>query len=101
MVIYKNSNPKTCYFCKRKVKKLYSHHIIPKVKGGLYGNIIKCCKTCSQQIHMLFSTSELKNMALSDLESNHKWIEYLNWISKREGEYSVKLSARIKRKKRK
>lgn len=91
---------KICTFCKRDVKKLYKHHVVPKVKGGLKGETVDCCRTCSQQIHMLFTEAELKNLTLDQLNQKPEWRAYLKWISGKEGEFSVKMSTRVKHKRR-
>lgn len=91
---------KNCSFCRRGVKQLYKHHLVPKVKGGVKGEIIECCRTCSQQIHMLFTEAELQKMTLEQLNNKPEWKSYLNWISSRNREFSVKMSSRVKHKRR-
>jgi hypothetical protein len=91
---------KICKFCRRRVNELYIHHVVPKVKGGLKGDTVECCRTCSQQIHMLFTEAELKRLTLEQLNSKLEWTAYLHWIAGRNGEFSVKMSSRVKHKRR-
>jgi hypothetical protein len=89
---------KKCGFCNREAQLLYKHHVVPKVKGGLHGETIDCCETCSKQVHMLFTESELKTMTLEQLNNKPEWKSYLKWISTRNREFSVKMSSRVKHK---
>jgi len=89
-----------CKLCSRDVNKLYNHHLVPKVKGGKDGEIVQCCYTCSRQIHMLFAEAELQNMTLEQLKNKPEWEKYLKWISSRNGEFSVKMSSRVKQRRR-
>ena len=91
---------KLCMFCKRNIDILHKHHVVPVVKGGKFNDTVDCCKTCSQQIHMLFTEAELQKMTLEQLNEKSEWQSYLKWISSRNGEFSVKMSTRVKRKKR-
>ena len=84
-----------CNLCYRETNKLHKHHIIPKVKGGK--DVILCCLNCSQQVHMLFNENELASMSISDLKNTSQMRKYLKWVKKRPGNYSVKMSNRIKK----
>jgi hypothetical protein len=87
-----------CEICKRKPDKLYKHHIVPKVKGGAKKGIVYCCRTCSKQIHMLFSVNELAKMTLDEILNTHEMQKYIKWIQRRRGDYKVRLSNRLRRK---
>jgi 5-methylcytosine-specific restriction enzyme A len=86
----------TCKICGRPTDKGYKHYLIPKVKGGKKGEIIECCKTCSRQVHMLFSEGELAKMTLEELLSTDAMQEYLKWIKNRSGDFKVKKSRRLR-----
>ncbi len=86
-----------CAICKRKTNKLYNHHVVPKVKGGSKGEIVKCCLTCSKQIHMLFSENELAKRPLDEILKTDDMQNYINWVQKRKGDYKVRLSRRLRR----
>lgn len=87
----------TCEICKRKRGKLYKHHIVPKVKGGAKKGMISCCRTCSRQIHMLFSVNELARMTMNELLKTEEIKKYINWIQKRKRDYKVMLSRRLRK----
>jgi hypothetical protein len=84
-----------CKICARPTDKIYKHHLIPKVKGGKKGQIIECCKTCSRQVHMLFSESELARMTLEELLSTDTMQDYLMWIKNKSGDFKVRKSRRL------
>jgi hypothetical protein len=86
----------TCKICGRHTDKIYKHHLIPKVKGGKKGEIIECCKTCSRQVHMLFSEGELAKMTMEELLGMDAMQEYLKWIRNRSGDFKVRKSRRLK-----
>jgi protein-arginine kinase activator protein McsA len=88
----------TCKICGRSPTKLYKHHLVPKVKGGKKGEIIECCKTCSKQVHMLFSESELAGMNFEELLSTEEMKVYLKWTENRTGDFKVRKSRRLRRK---
>lgn len=88
----------TCKICERPTDKIYKHHLIPRVKGGTRGETIECCKTCSRQVHMLFSENELAKMTLGELLSTDQMKEYLKWIRNKKGNFKVRKSKRLREK---
>ena len=87
-----------CILCEREVEKTYKHHVIPKLKGGT--DTIDVCWTCSQQVHMIFSENELRDMSLEELTERPEMIKYLKWVKKKPREFSVKMSKRLRKKRR-
>lgn len=79
------------------MEKMHRHHLVPKVKGGAKKGIVLCCKTCSRQVHMLFSENELAKMSLNELLGSEEMLKYIAWIQKRKGEFKVRKSKRLKR----
>jgi hypothetical protein len=88
-----------CYFCNRKLESIHKHHVVPVVCGGAKGQTVGCCLNCSRQIHMLFTVKELANKTPEETRDTPLMQSYINWISNRQGDFKVKLSKRIKRKK--
>jgi len=88
-----------CYFCNREISAVYKHHVVPVVCGGAKGEQIPCCLSCSQQIHMLFTVKELANRTIDETKNHPLMQKYIKWISNRQGDFRVKQSKRIKRKK--
>jgi len=89
-----------CCFCERETLKVRKHHVTPIVKGGQKGEVVKCCRTCSEQVHMLFTESELRDMTFDELLNHPKMQKYIEWIKNRSGEFSVKMSNHVKGKRR-
>lgn len=79
-----------CRICEKKTDKIYKHHLIPKVKGGKNKGIVECCRTCSREIHMLFSENELAKITLEGLLQTEAMKKYLDWIKKRKGDFKVR-----------
>jgi len=89
---------KGCRICGRTTAKVYRHHVIPKVKGRKHRGTIECCKTCSRQIHMLFSESELAKMTFEELLNTEDMKRYITWIRERSGDFRARLSKRLRTK---
>jgi len=87
-----------CSICGLETSDLHKHHVTPKSKGGSKGETIRCCFTCSQQIHMLFSNKELSGMSLSKLLKTDKMKSYIKWRKKHPGDCKHRMSRRVKRK---
>lgn len=85
-----------CAICGLEKGKLYRHHVKPKSKGGTHGEIVKCCKTCSQQVHMLFTEKELAQMSFRELLANVKMQKFIKWRQKHPEEYTVRMSKKVK-----
>lgn len=88
-----------CELCKRDVKEIHRHHITPQCLGGVKGETLNCCTTCSQQIHMFFTERELNKMSIEDLKDTEEMKKYINWIKTKPRDFSMKLSKRVKNKK--
>jgi hypothetical protein len=86
-----------CAICKRAVDKPYKHHVVPKAKGGAKKGVIQCCRTCSRQVHMLFSEKELSKMTLDELLETDNMQKYVQWIHRKKGEYRVRKSKRLRK----
>jgi len=86
-----------CGICGLERGKLYRHHVKPKSKGGRHGEIVKCCKTCSQQIHMLFTEKDLVEMSLREVIATTKMQKFIKWRQKHPNEYKVRMSKKVKK----
>ena len=88
-----------CDLCKREVTVLTKHHLKPKSRGGLNGDVIMLCLSCKDMVHQLFTNKELdtKYNTLEMLLSSDKIQRYLKFIRKQKKERVV--IARKKRKK--
>ena len=88
-----------CYFCNREISTPHKHHVVPIICGGAKGEQVPCCLTCSRQIHMLLTVKELASKTKEETKDHPLMQTYIKWISNRQGEFRVKQSKRIKRKK--
>jgi hypothetical protein len=86
-----------CELCKEETNKLYKHHIIPRSKGGKYGDILHCCHTCNSQVHMLFTNNELANMSLDELFNSPEIQKYIKWKKKHPGKHRLKSSKKVRK----
>ena len=89
-----------CGICGEESDRLYRHHVRPVSKGGRHGEIVKCCDTCSNQVHMLFNEKELAAMTLEELLATEKMQRYVKWRKKHPGEHTHRMSKNVKQWKR-
>jgi 5-methylcytosine-specific restriction enzyme A len=90
------TEPVICELCKGETTTWEKHHKIPRCKGGRHGEILKVCKTCGGQVHMLFTVKELAKMTLEQLTSTPEMRKYLEWKQKHPGEFRHRMSTRVK-----
>ena len=93
-----------CPICNREItEKSYfdEHHLIPKAKGGKYGEKVKLHRICHDKIHSIWSEGELANYfnTVDRILSNPNMQSFLKWISKKTPEfYTTTKSSNIKKK---
>jgi hypothetical protein len=92
-------NKEECQFCGEETYDIHRHHLTPRSKGGAKGPKIRCCLTCSEQVHMLFTEKELANMSFEELVKTEPMKRYLNWKRKHPGDHKTRMSLRIRKKK--
>ena len=72
---------KHCQLCGREGSNEHfeRHHLIPKNKKSDW---ITVCHQCGDQIHLLFSNSELKHSfnTLLKIRQHHKMQQYIRWV---------------------
>ena len=74
-----------CELCKRPgIAKVTEHHLIPREKGGKFGDTVWLCEDCHRQIHALYSNKELamRLNTLAKLEEDEKILKYLKYVRK-------------------
>lgn len=74
-----------CPICKRPSdsdKDFEFHHLEPGAKRRKTEEKVKICHQCADQIHLLFTNTELRNShnTLDSLVNNEKMQNYVNWI---------------------
>jgi len=75
-----------CVICEREVpgeRFLEKHHLIPKCGKGK--DTVKVCVDCGDQIHVLFTEKELRDIynTVEKLKSNERMQKWIRWIQKR------------------
>ena len=77
-----------CVICGRELGdvNVSKHHLVPKSKGGTYGETILIHNICHQKIHSLFSEKELKENfdTVQKLKANEEMIKFSKWVSKKD-----------------
>jgi hypothetical protein len=61
-----------------------SHHLVPKSKGGTYGETILIHHICHQKIHSVFTEAELKVQlyTVAALREHEEMQKFIKWVSK-------------------
>jgi hypothetical protein len=84
-----------CKICKTDLA-TEKHHVQPKSKGGVHGEIIDCCCDCGGQVHMLFNNHVLASMDLDSLLETDEMKSYISWKKKHPGPHKHRMSAPVK-----
>lgn len=87
---------KNCALCNEKTNQIIKHHLVPKSKGGAKGETIQCCRMCAEMVHMLHTDKELAAMTVAELKGSEKMARYLKWRQNHLGEYTVRMSGKVK-----
>lgn len=84
-----------CSLCGREVSKLEFHHFYPGKKRRKDESGIDVCEQCGDQIHLMFSNTELRTK-YNNLQSLKEAMQsYISWIKdKPESRFSVKVKKR-------
>lgn len=81
------NNLSRCQICQREVPDEYmeEHHLVPKVKGGK--EKIDVCCPCGDQLHLLFTIRELKELynSLEALLANERVQKWIKFVRKQKG----------------
>lgn len=80
-----------CQLCGRETSELTKHHLIPKEKGGKDYHTADLCRTCHDQIHALFTNSELsyRLYSIDRLKEDIKVQRYLKFIMNHPGDTHI------------
>ncbi len=77
-----------CELCERDVEILNRHHLVPKSRGGIKGEVAMFCLSCSEMVHQLIPNKELekKYSSIMELLQNESVKRYVSWIKKQKKE---------------
>ena len=80
---------RTCSICGRLLgeKTNYSkHHLVPKSKGGTFGETIDIHNICHQKIHSVFTERELRDYynTVEKLLTHEEMIKFIKWVAKKD-----------------
>lgn len=84
-----------CELCEREVSETEFHHFFPGKKRRKDDSGVDICLSCGDQIHLMFSNTELRNK-LNNLQSLKEAMHtYIKWIQdKPESRFSMKKKKR-------
>lgn len=83
-----------CELCNREVERIEFHHFFPGKKRRKNEDGIYVCNTCGDQIHILFSNQELRDLynSIEKILGSPRFNDYLKWIKdKPDKKYTMKL----------
>ncbi len=71
-----------CGLCKRDVRQVSKHHLIPKSEGGR--EVIELCAACHKTLHSFFTNGTLaaELNTIAALRQNPDVARYLKWVRK-------------------
>ena len=74
-----------CTLCEREIPEEYrgKHHLTPRAKGG--DETIIVCTDCGNQIHMLFTNNELRDLynTVESLKAHPAMRKWIKWVQKK------------------
>jgi hypothetical protein len=76
-----------CPLCNRELgKQVSTHHLVPVLKGGKNGAIVRLHKVCHDKIHSLFSESQIKKYynTIDKLLTNDNVINFVRWLQNKD-----------------
>ncbi|MEN0051281.1 MAG: HNH endonuclease [Bacteroidota bacterium] len=77
-----------CPLCQRELGEINisKHHLIPKSKGGTFGETVMLHNICHQKIHSVFSEKELRDdyNTIEKLLANEQIAKFVKWVAKKE-----------------
>lgn len=86
-----------CELCKREMKRLSVHHLIPrqhtKRKKADPGQTIDICSACHRQIHAFFDNKRLAQElnTIEKLKNERQMQKFLLWVSKQNPDRRVQV----------
>lgn len=80
--------PEKCAICLRELgtENTSRHHLIPKSKGGTFGDTIMIHNICHQKIHSLFTEKELQETynTAEALRTHEEMWKFIKWVRKKD-----------------
>ncbi|WP_394231755.1 HNH endonuclease [Niallia oryzisoli] len=73
-----------CELCGRSGVETTVHHLLPKEKGGTFGDKADLCIPCHKQIHALYNNEEIaaRLTTLQELRNDVKLSSFIKWLRK-------------------
>jgi 5-methylcytosine-specific restriction enzyme A len=73
-----------CELCGREEVETTVHHLVPREKGGTFGDTAKLCIPCHKQIHALYTNEEIaaRLTTIRELREDVKLASFIKWIQK-------------------
>lgn len=89
----------TCELCGRSGVEITVHHLLPKEKGGTFGETANLCIPCHKQVHALYSNEEIaaRLTTLKELREDPQLSRFIKWIRKQPPTKLMKIKKSNKR----
>lgn len=71
-----------CELCRRQVRHVSRHHLVPREEGGRHGPTVNLCQPCHSTVHLLLTNRELARRypTIEALQAAEEMQKYLHWI---------------------
>lgn len=77
-----------CPICKRSLGtvNISKHHLVPKSKGGTFGETIMVHNICHQKIHSVFTEKQLSEEyhTVQKLVEHEEIAKFIKWVAKKD-----------------
>lgn len=89
-------NPPICPLCERPIPPgapSSLHHLVPKLKGGKGGPVVRLHHICHKEIHASLTEAELARnfSSIEALRSHPRLEKFIRWVAKRPPEFTSRV----------
>lgn len=89
-------NPPICPLCERPIPPgapSSLHHLVPKLKGGKGGPVVRLHHICHKEIHASLAEAELARnfSSIEALRSHPRLEKFIRWVAKRPPEFTSRV----------
>ncbi|MBM4761680.1 HNH endonuclease [Bacillus sp. B15-48] len=91
-----------CELCGRNNIETTVHHLLPKEKGGTFGETANLCIPCHKQIHALYTNEEIaaRLTTIQDLRTDEQLSRFIKWLRKQPPTKLMKIKKSNERKRK-
>lgn len=75
------------------------HHLIPKLKGGKGGPVVRLHQICHNEIHAALSEAELARdfSTISALRAHPRLAKFIRWVARRPPDFHSRTPKRLRK----